>query len=242
MVNQADESWYFARDGRRKLSQHCPLAANDRCPRYYLSQRYAANFGEQSLELSTEVRARIENAWAASDVFATVEQSVGVWLKPDRSIRGVSGFCPEVTARIFGLYCSELRTYPDEEAKRAHHTELLAEGATSNDSRGEWMVVEPRHYTECHEFSVYGISQQRQNGKVKEGKRSLPPKVRFAVFNRDGYRCIYCGKTAADSILHVDHKISVANGGSDSIENLATACEECNLGKGAKNAGAAPVG
>jgi 5-methylcytosine-specific restriction endonuclease McrA len=189
--------------------------------------------------LTAEVRTRIENTWAASDVFASIEQSVGIWQESDGRLRGVSGFCPEVTARVFGLYCSDLRTYPDEEAKRAHHKQLSVESTPPNDPRWDWMVAEPRHYTECHEFSVYGTGQQRQNGKTKVGKRSLPPKIRFAVFARDGWRCIYCGRTAAECALHVDHKISVANGGSDSMENLATACEECNLGKGAANAGAA---
>lgn len=239
MVIPADESWYISRDGRRKLSAHCPIAANDKCPRYYLSQRYAANSGAGTLELTPEVRTRIQNMWAASDVFASVEQSVGIWQKSDGTLRGVTGFCPEITARVFGLYCSDLRTYPDEDARRAHHKQLADEKAVSNDPRWHFMVAEPRHYTECHEFSVYGTAQQRQSGKNKTGKRSLSLKVRFAVFARDGWRCVYCGKTAADSVLHVDHRTSVANGGSDSMENLATACEECNLGKGATNAGAA---
>ena len=124
MVIPPDKSWYLARDGRRKLSPHCPIAANDRCPRYYLSQRYAADAGEQTLELTAEVRARIEDTWAASDVFASIEQSVGTAQGPDGKLRGFSGFCPEVTARIFGLYCTDLRTYPDEEARRAHHKQL----------------------------------------------------------------------------------------------------------------------
>lgn len=181
MVTPADESWYIARDGRRNLSAHCPIATNDKCPRYYLSQRFAASSGEHTLELTPEVRARIEDMWAASDVFASIELSVGIWRKPDGVLRGVSGFCPEITARIFGLYCSDLRTYPDEEARRANHKQLSAEAAAQNDPRWNWMVVEPRHYTECHEFSVYGAGQQRHSGKNKTGKRSLPPKLRFAV-------------------------------------------------------------
>jgi hypothetical protein len=233
----ADETWYLKRDGRRKLPPHCPIAANDRCPRYYLSQRYAADAGALSLELSADLRALIEQRWAATDVFADIEQSVAIWLRPNGQLRGVSQFCPEVTGRLFGLFCSDLRTYPDEESKQVHHKQLSAEAATPDDPRWDWMIADSRHYTECHEFSVYGSAQTSSNKTCKTNKRSLSPKVRFAVFARDGWRCIYCGRSAADSTLHVDHKISVANGGNDLMENLATACAECNLGKGAKNAG-----
>lgn len=235
MLFNPDESWYLKRDGRRKLSPRCPIAANDKCPRYYLSQRYASTFGPQTLKLSDEVRTRIEANWAATDAFSSIEQSVGAWLRKDGSLRGVAGFCPEVTARIFGLYCVDLRNYPDEEAERTTQKQLDAESAKPDDPRRIWMVVEPRHYTECHEFSVYGAAPVRSGGKTKTRKGSLPPKVRFAVFDRDNWRCVYCGKTSAEATLHVDHKTSVANGGDDSMENLATACEECNLGKGAAN-------
>ena len=64
-------------------------------------------------------------------------------------------------------------------------------------------------------------------------KRSgLSPSVRFEVLKRDGFRCAYCGATPGEDALHVDHAVSVADGGSDTIENLVTACQTCNLGKG----------
>lgn len=66
-------------------------------------------------------------------------------------------------------------------------------------------------------------------------RSSLPAKRRFDVLERDKFRCIRCGRSAADGIvLHVDHKVAVCNGGLDEMENLQTLCEECNLGKGAR--------
>ncbi len=58
---------------------------------------------------------------------------------------------------------------------------------------------------------------------------------RMKVFNRDGFKCIYCGRKAPDVELEVDHKIPVAKGGTDDITNLVTSCKECNRGKSAKN-------
>ena len=235
MAVAADETWYTRRDGRRNLTAHCPLAANETCPRYYLSQKHAAKAEVASLDLEASTQTRINEKWASSDVFASIEASVGTWFSKDGTLRGVDGFCPEVTARIFGLYCSSLRTYPDEQAKTSARKVLNAENTPKTDPRWEWMVVEPRHYTECHEFSVYSSSGTSRKPPAKGGKRTLGPKLRFSVLQRDGLRCVYCGKTPAESALHIDHKISVADGGTDLLENLVTACEECNLGKGARS-------
>jgi 5-methylcytosine-specific restriction endonuclease McrA len=35
-------------------------------------------------------------------------------------------------------------------------------------------------------------------------------------------------------VLHVDHVVPVAAGGTTTEDNLLTACEECNLGKAAR--------
>lgn len=63
-------------------------------------------------------------------------------------------------------------------------------------------------------------------------RRNMSAKLRFHVLRRDGFRCVYCGLTASQSELHVDHVVPVVDGGSDDIENLVTSCIECNLGKG----------
>jgi hypothetical protein len=64
-------------------------------------------------------------------------------------------------------------------------------------------------------------------------RTSLSAKLRFQILERDHRRCVICGASAKDgATLHVDHIISVYNGGSDDQENLQTLCEPCNLGKG----------
>lgn len=55
--------------------------------------------------------------------------------------------------------------------------------------------------------------------------------LREAVFERDGRACVYCG--AADR-LHCDHVVPIARGGTSDIENLTTACGDCNKSKGAR--------
>jgi hypothetical protein len=62
-------------------------------------------------------------------------------------------------------------------------------------------------------------------------RKTISKKTRFEVFKRDSFKCQYCGKSAPDVILVVDHIIPVAKGGGNDIVNLITSCEECNQGK-----------
>ena len=60
---------------------------------------------------------------------------------------------------------------------------------------------------------------------------AVSKRLRFEILNRDGFRCRYCGVTADDEQLRVDHVIPVTLGGSDDPTNLVASCEPCNTGK-----------
>lgn len=62
-------------------------------------------------------------------------------------------------------------------------------------------------------------------------RKTLSKKIRFEVFKRDSFTCQYCGKSAPDVVLSVDHIDPVAKGGSNDILNLITSCASCNQGK-----------
>lgn len=66
---------------------------------------------------------------------------------------------------------------------------------------------------------------------VKTERKQLSKKLRFEIFKRDSFKCQYCGKSAPDVILHVDHLNPVAKGGDNDILNLVTSCFDCNSGK-----------
>ena len=65
-------------------------------------------------------------------------------------------------------------------------------------------------------------------------REGISKKLRFEVFKRDSFKCQYCGASAPEVILHVDHIHPVAEDGTTDMMNLITSCIDCNLGKGAR--------
>lgn len=62
-------------------------------------------------------------------------------------------------------------------------------------------------------------------------RKSISKRLRFEIFKRDSFKCQYCGASAPDVLLEVDHIQPVSKGGKDDILNLITACKACNAGK-----------
>lgn len=74
---------------------------------------------------------------------------------------------------------------------------------------------------------------ERKRAKDRERQRLYRAtdwhKLRARVFERDGYRCVYCG--CEHEKLQCDHIEPISRGGTNDIANLATACPDCNRDK-----------
>lgn len=75
------------------------------------------------------------------------------------------------------------------------------------------------------------LSQVDQETSDKPKRKTIGDKLRFEVFKRDNFKCQYCGMSAPDVVLNVDHINPVSNGGENDILNLVTSCRDCNSGK-----------
>ena len=75
---------------------------------------------------------------------------------------------------------------------------------------------------------------------------AISKRTRFEVFKRDGFICQYCGGTPPGVVLEVDHIFPVhpknksEDPGSDTVDNLLTACKDCNRGKANVSLGVCP--
>lgn len=90
---------------------------------------------------------------------------------------------------------------------------------------GRTMVGLPLHLR-----GTPGRVKQQPRRRTKE--EHVNPSLRFQVLARDKFCCQYCGRSAPDVKLQVDHIKPVAGGGTNDPKNLVTACAECNIGKG----------
>lgn len=70
---------------------------------------------------------------------------------------------------------------------------------------------------------------------------AVSKRLRYEILRRDNHTCRYCGTSAPDVPLRVDHVVPVALGGADTADNLVTSCEPCNSGKSSMSADAALV-
>ena len=66
--------------------------------------------------------------------------------------------------------------------------------------------------------------------------RVLKPNIynlrkRFEVLKANNFKCSYCGISANEMRIEVDHIIPRSKGGTNELNNLTTACWKCNEGK-----------
>lgn len=64
---------------------------------------------------------------------------------------------------------------------------------------------------------------------------ALTKRLRYEILRRDNHTCRYCGESAPDVKLTVDHVLPVSLGGKDDPTNLVAACRDCNAGKSSSN-------
>jgi 5-methylcytosine-specific restriction endonuclease McrA len=79
--------------------------------------------------------------------------------------------------------------------------------------------------------SVERVKRHREKRAAAglQSQWSAPKALRQAVYERDGFACVYCGEK--DQRLSLDHRVPEIRGGTHDISNLATACLACNGAK-----------
>jgi hypothetical protein len=108
---------------------------------------------------------------------------------------------------------------------------IRSEGEANKDGT-LYRILIPDEIEVCREY--------RRNRATEEEKPQAPEAEadfynvranRIKVYERDEYKCRYCGKQLTRFTCTLDHVTPVAAGGKNNLENLVTACLDCNSRK-----------
>lgn len=108
--------------------------------------------------------------------------------------------------------------------------ELVAKSERRTLSDWLTLLLEDRLYGTVRLLPDVGVIPRRTP------RLNLTVPIRSAAYKRTGGHCFYCDASLDPFNFEVDHKVSLANGGSNDEENLVACCPRCNRSKGAKNA------
>ncbi|MBW1796114.1 MAG: HNH endonuclease [Deltaproteobacteria bacterium] len=75
------------------------------------------------------------------------------------------------------------------------------------------------------------LFEKLESADIQQSREAIPEEIRFAVWRRDGGKCVKCG---SKKNLEFDHIIPVSKGGSNTERNIQILCEKCNREKSAK--------
>ncbi len=229
--------WYYKQSKKLGIPLRCPIAEVSKCPRYYLSLSHYNLINKGSIDINLSLKEELNEKWKFSDVLINMETTVSYQINNKNRCNEVQNFCPEVTDLLFEIFACEVAEYVDDIDKQFYHKELKKKNTPEGDLRWEYRKINPCHYSECVEFSIYGTEfKDFYNKKRTIRRKGISQSIRWKVFERDNFSCIYCGvKGSGENPLEVDHKISIAEGGTNDLGNLATSCTVCNSGKGKRS-------
>lgn len=161
--------WYLSISTQQQLSPRCPYATVYRCPRYYQSLSLLGEAGSTGIAPAEDKR--LKEQWEQTGVWpVTAEQATSI-SGPGSEVKHYMRFCPEVSFDRFGLFAVELHRFADEIDIDCTHKALREEGATSDDWRWNWSLVEAMHYTQCPLYSLLRI------GKGIDGPKPIFPDI-----------------------------------------------------------------
>lgn len=209
---------YYKISSKNGLPKRCPILR--KCCRAVLTRyNIGHDYGGSDMTFDEFLHSQGQS-WDLAKMIKEIE--IPSWKYAHDVLTSVENVCPEVT--LF-----EPEYMPNKFIQSAY-------GSGSYYKESRRFEAEPKHFSECAEFSEYSFHNMK-NGKGR--KRSpFSNTLKFEIFERDKFRCYYCKKHKEELPpgvhLTIDHKIPYVDGGDDSFSNLVTACSECNSGKSHK--------
>lgn len=133
--------------------------------------------------------------------------------------------CPICKVKFVARY--KHRIYCSENCRDNKY--LKSKGRTKKTFRKTCQLCKRPFYTKVPNQLYCSPECQREITRLKSRKRFWSV-IRWNVLNRDNFTCQYCGRNPTQHavVLHIDHIKPKIDGGKDELDNLVTACDECN--------------
>lgn len=138
----------------------------------------------------------------------------------------VDGMCFE---ELLGALISARAAIRAIEGAKAHHRQWTYESWNLH-----WDAL-VREVSKATNQNGEAVTAAVSSVKKTSERAKMTLRLRFAILKRDKFRCRICGKSPAFddvTVLEVDHKQPISEGGVSERDNLWTLCRECNQGKG----------
>jgi hypothetical protein len=125
-----------------------------------------------------------------------------------------------------------------EEQIRTSLRALTSIGATRSEGEPNregtlYRVLIPDEIEACREYRQSRVAEEEKTPQASEAEADFYniKENRLKVYERDAYKCRYCGKQLTRFTCTLDHVTPVAAGGTNALDNLVTACLQCNSRK-----------
>jgi 5-methylcytosine-specific restriction endonuclease McrA len=98
--------------------------------------------------------------------------------------------------------------------------------------RDTWRAIRHLHQEGFLIKVKKGVYKYDPDFVLKKELDDFTPELKKLILERDGYKCVICGRTEKEGYeLHVDHILPKDKGGKATLENGQTLCSVCNFRK-----------
>lgn len=98
--------------------------------------------------------------------------------------------------------------------------------------RDTWRSIRNLHQTGFLIKVKKGIYRYESDAVKQKELEDFTPEQKKQIFERDGYRCVQCGRRKDEGYeLHADHRVPKDKGGKATVDNGQTLCSVCNFRK-----------
>jgi hypothetical protein len=124
----------------------------------------------------------------------------------------------------------------EKEGRTPQRKDLKAYGYTlSGDTIlrrfGSWKKALVKASESVNETAVAEETAPPAESAPPRHRKPISLRKRFFVMKRDHFACVRCGASGVGVRLEIGHRVAVAHGGSDDLDNLLTLCFDCNRGQ-----------